>query len=79
MRYIIYNIDKEAVDNYKDEYGCSKNDIPLRLAEFEGNRLFSTNNKSELNNMVDFYFSRYASNLTYVMIYDSKDECWLDL
>lgn len=78
MRYVIYQIDNEYLERYMDENNCPRNKVSLSFIRKEGNKLFETNDKDEFENMMEFYWSRYTSNISSVVAYDTEDESYIE-
>ena len=73
MMYQIWLIDKRTLEDYLDENNTNREHVSLTFVKREGERLFETNSKDEFENMMDFYWSRYTTNVSVVLAFEDGE------
>lgn len=73
MMYQIWLIDKRTLEDYLDENNTNREHVSLAFVKREGQRLFETNSKDEFDNMMDFYWSRYTTNVSVVLAFEDGE------
>lgn len=73
MMYQIWLIDKRTLEDYLDENNTNREHVSLTFVKREGERLFETNSKDEFDNMMDFYWSRYTTNVSVVLAFEDGE------
>lgn len=73
MMYQIWLIDKRTLEDYLDENNTNREHVSLAFVRREGERLFETNSKDEFDNMMDFYWSRYTTNVSVVLAFEDGE------
>lgn len=73
MMYQIWLIDKRTLEDYLDENNTNREHVSLAFVKREGERLFETNSKDEFDNMMDFYWSRYTTNVSVVLAFEDGE------
>lgn len=73
MSYQIWLIDKRILEEYLDQNGINRQRISLGFVKKEGQKLYEANTKEEFENMMDFYWSRYTSNVSVVLAFEEGE------
>jgi len=73
MMYQIWLIDKRTLEDYLDENNTNREHISLTFVKREGQKLFDTDSKDEFENMMDFYWSRYTTNVSVVLAFEDGE------
>lgn len=70
MKYQVWLIDKRILEEYLDENNTSKQHISLEFVKREGKKLFETEYKEEFEDKMDFFWSRYTTNVSVVLAFE---------
>ena len=73
MMYQIWLIDKRVLEDYLDENNTNREHVSLAFVKREGQKLFDTDSKDEFENMMDFYWSRYTTNVSVVLAFEDGE------
>ncbi len=73
MMYQIWLIDKRTLEDYLDENNTNREHVSLAFVKREGQKLFDTDSKDEFENMMDFYWSRYTTNVSVVLAFEDGE------